>query len=276
MANDRALSMPAGNFFGQILQTQQFSGLRLTETFYATGMDQPEHRHESPLYCFVLAGTYVERVGITERKGLPLALTFHPAGSVHAESYPAPGRHLLLEMNHNWIDYGREGDLRLDVRADLPDGPPAWLMMKIYREFRHFEPDSPALIEGLMWDLLAETSRIAAGPVGTGAPRWFAGVTELLHARFSETLGLRTVASAVGVHAVHLARCFRKFKGCTMGEYVRLLRVEQAARRIAGSNDPLVEIALETGFADQSHLSRVFKRHTGMLPGEFRSLLQEC
>jgi len=274
MAIDQVPKLPAGNFFGHTLRTRQFSGLRLTETVYSPGMDQPEHGHESPLYCFVLAGTYVERVGRKEQRCLPLSLAFHPSGSVHAESYRAPGRHLLLEMDAGWIEYGREGDLRLDVRADLRDGPPAWLMMKIYREFRRFESDSPALIEALILELLAETSRIATGPVEARAPRWLAGVTELLHARFFEPLGLRTVASTAGVHAVHLARCFRKFKGCTIGEYVRMLRVEHAARRIAGSDDPLVEIALETGFADQSHLSRVFKLHTGMLPGEFRSLLR--
>ncbi len=59
-----------------------------------------------------------------------------------------------------------------------------------------------------------------------------------------------------------------------MGEYVRMLRVDHATRRIAGSDDALVDIALETGVADQSHLSRVFKLHTGMLPSEFRSLLR--
>ena len=47
-------------------------------------------------------------------------------------------------MDHDWIEYGREADLRLDVRADLRDDSPAWLMMKIYREFRRFEPDSPS------------------------------------------------------------------------------------------------------------------------------------
>ena len=237
-------------------------------------MNQPEHEHESPLYCFVLAGTYVERVGRNECTRSPLALSFYPSGSVHAESYRAPGRHLLLEMDPNWIEYGREGDLRLDVRTDVQDGPPAWLMMKIYREFRRFESDSPEIIEGLMLELLGETSSIAAGPMGPGVPRWFAGATDLLHAHFSDNLGLRSVACAVDVHPVHLARCFRKFKGCTMGVYVRMLRVAHAARRIAGSDDSLVEIALETGFADQSHLSRVFKLHTGMLPGEFRSLLR--
>jgi AraC family transcriptional regulator len=274
MMSDPLLRLPAGNFFGQTMRTQQFSGLRLTETLYATGMNQPEHGHESPLYCFVLAGTYIERVGRKEHEALPLALAFHPSGNVHAESYWAPGRHLLLEMDPAWIEYGREGDLRLDSRVDLQGGSPAWLMMKIYREFRRFESDSPSLIEGWMLELLAETSGLANQPIEARAPRWFAGVTELLRAHFSETLGLRTIASAAGVHAVHLARCFRKFKGCTMGQYVRMLRIEHAAGRIAGSDDPLAEIALETGFADQSHLSRVFKLHTGMLPGEFRSLLR--
>ena len=121
MANDQVLTLPAGDFLGKTVRRQQFSGLRLTETFYATRMNQPEHGHESPLYCFVLAGTYVERVGRKERTGTPLALSFYPSGSVHAESYRAPGRHLLLEMDHDWIEYGREGDLRLDVRADLQD-----------------------------------------------------------------------------------------------------------------------------------------------------------
>jgi AraC family transcriptional regulator len=274
MLNDQVLTLPAGNFLGQTLRRQQFSGLRLTETSYLTGMNQPEHGHESPLYCFVLTGTYVERVGRKERTGSPLALSFYPTGSVHAESYCAPGRHFLLEMDADWIEYAREGDLRLDVRADLQNGPPAWLMMKIYREFRRFEPDSPALIEGFVLELLDKTSRTVAGAVEVSAPRWLAVVIELLHARFYEGVGLRSVAADVDVHAVHLARCFRKFKGCTMGEYVRMLRVEHAARRIAESDDALVEIALETGFADQSHLSRVFKRHTGLLPSEFRSLLR--
>ena len=274
MTNDDVLTLPAGNFLGQTLRRRQFSGLRLTETSYLTGMNQPEHGHESPLYCFVLAGTYVDRVGRKERTGSPLALSFYPSGSVHAESYRTPGRHLLLELDHDWIEYGREGDHRLDVCAALQHGPPAWLMMKIYREFRCFEADSPALIEGLLLELLAETSRNVAGPVAARAPRWFGEVTELLQARFNESLGLRSVAAAVDIHAVHLARCFRKFKGCTMGEYVRLLRVEHAARRLATSDDALVEIALETGFADQSHLSRVFKLHTGMLPTAFRSLLR--
>jgi AraC family transcriptional regulator len=76
------------------------------------------------------------------------------------------------------------------------------------------------------------------------------------------------------VHAAHLARVFRKFKGCTIGDYVRGLRVQHACRRISGSDDSLADIALAAGFSDQSHLSRTFKQHTGMLPSQFRNLLR--
>jgi AraC family transcriptional regulator len=48
------------------------------------------------------------------------------------------------------------------------------------------------------------------------------------------------------------------------------LRVDYARRKIANSREPLVEIALSAGFADQTHFTRTFKRVTGMTPMEFR------
>jgi AraC-like DNA-binding protein len=69
---------------------------------------------------------------------------------------------------------------------------------------------------------------------------------------------------------VFLARAFRKHHGCTVGEYVRQLRVERAMERLARSDDSLAAIALDVGFADFSHFARVFKRQTGTTPGRFR------
>jgi AraC family transcriptional regulator len=77
---------------------------------------------------------------------------------------------------------------------------------------------------------------------------------------------------AVGVHPVHLVRVFRKFQHCTVGEYIRQLRIDYARERMLSSNDPLIEIALSSGFADHTHFSRSFKRVTGMTPSEFRKI----
>jgi AraC family transcriptional regulator len=53
---------------------------------------------------------------------------------------------------------------------------------------------------------------------------------------------------------------------------VRRLRIEEAARRFAAGAVPLVEVALDAGFADQAHFSRVFKQVTGLTPGEYRKM----
>jgi AraC family transcriptional regulator len=72
------------------------------------------------------------------------------------------------------------------------------------------------------------------------------------------------------VHPVTLARAFRRSFGCTVGEYLRRLRIERATEQLAGGDTPLAEIALAAGFADQSHFSNVFRRRTGMSPSAFR------
>jgi AraC family transcriptional regulator len=74
----------------------------------------------------------------------------------------------------------------------------------------------------------------------------------------------------VGVHPDHLVHAFRRQYHCTVGEYVRQLRIEFACRQITSSDMPLAEIAVEAGFADQSHFTKTFKRLVGMTPSEFQ------
>ena len=85
-----------------------------------------------------------------------------------------------------------------------------------------------------------------------------------------ENLSLENIAASVGIHPTHFARAFRRHCGCTPGEYIRQLRVEFARRQLANSNRPLSEIALDSGFSDQSHFNKVFKRATGFTPAAYR------
>ena len=132
--------------------------------------------------------------------------------------------------------------------------------------------DSASLlaIEGLSLEVIAELSRYSNSE--RKVPRWLERAKEILHEHSSETISLGDVAKAVDIHPVHLARAFRKFYGCTSGEYLRGLRIQFACRKLSTSDMPLVEIALAAGFSHQAHFSRLFKRHTGMTPTEFRSL----
>jgi AraC family transcriptional regulator len=95
----------------------------------------------------------------------------------------------------------------------------------------------------------------------------------LLGASFTRHVTLDQLANTCGVHPVHLARSFRHHYGCTIGEYIRELRVDFVCRRMRLSNAPLAEIALAAGFADQSHLTRLFKDRMGLTPSEYRRLV---
>jgi AraC family transcriptional regulator len=133
---------------------------------------------------------------------------------------------------------------------------------------------SSLAMEGLTLEILTAVSRSANACRGRKPPHWLVNARELLHGQFTERLALDDIAAAVGIHPVHLCRAFRQQYGCTLGDYVRNLRVDLAARQLLVSRQSLVEIALAAGFADQSHFTKTFRRCTGMTPGAFRLRLR--
>jgi AraC family transcriptional regulator len=67
-----------------------------------------------------------------------------------------------------------------------------------------------------------------------------------------------------------LIRVFRQHYKCTPGQFLRQLRLEAAADALAQSAQPLLEIALEAGFADQPHFTKAFRKFSGQTPGDYR------
>jgi AraC family transcriptional regulator len=88
----------------------------------------------------------------------------------------------------------------------------------------------------------------------------------------SEPMDLAAIAAEVDIHPVHMARVFRRHFGCSPGTYLRRLRVRQACRLLTETDRPLAHVALDLGYADQSHFTRTFKRSLGVPPGEYRRL----
>lgn len=93
----------------------------------------------------------------------------------------------------------------------------------------------------------------------------------MCHEQFDQSISLLRIAETVGVHPAHLARMFRQHFQCTVGEYLRRVRLNHAALDLAGSSKSVVQIASEAGFYDQSHFTHTFKVHMGMTPTEYRS-----
>jgi AraC-like DNA-binding protein len=95
-------------------------------------------------------------------------------------------------------------------------------------------------------------------------------VKEMLLDDLQADLALADLARACGLSARHFARAFKATTGLPPHRWLLRRRVEHAQELLEGTNDSLSAIALACGFADQSHLSRVFQGLAGSSPGAWR------
>lgn len=266
------LKLKAGQFYGTTSQTLSASGFRFTEKAYSPDATLPTHAHELSHFCFVLAGNYKENISGKLFQRAPASLIYYPPDLSHAEEHFTHGRHFLVEVDlkglEKVVDYGGS----LSGPAILSSHSSLWLAARMYREFSDRDGFSGLALESIATELLIETSRQGTRRVERKPPTWLEKTKESLRENFPEPPSLDDLAKAVNVHPTHLARTFRRFERCTVGDYIREVRINYARQRMLSSNEPLVEIALVAGFADQTHFTRSFKRVTGLTPTEFRRI----
>jgi AraC family transcriptional regulator len=266
------LKLKAGEFYGTTSHSLSANGLRFTEKSYSSRARLPTHAHELPHFCFVLAGSYHETIAGTVFERAPAALVYYPPDVSHAEEHATRGRHFLVEIDFNRLETMRDYGARLAEPALLGGDSPLWLAHRMYKEFNLRDEFSALALQSLTTELLIGASRQEQPKPERTAPLWFARVKECLRESFSSPPSLDQLARAANVHPTHLARVFRQFEHRTVGDYIREVRVDFARERMLHSDDRLVDIALEAGFADQTHFTRSFKRITGMTPTEYRRL----
>jgi len=266
------LNLLPGNLYGQKIKTRVVAGFQLSEITYKPGYKVARHSHELAQFCLVREGTFSEGYGRKTREVKPMTLIVRPSGEIHEHNFHNTGsRCFVIEMQQSWLErFGQHG-FTLDDSTEFSGGLSVWLAARVYEEFHRPDEASSFAIEGLMLEIIAETSRNAVKESGCKNPRWLKQVEEFIQARFTSAVNLEAIADSIDIHPVHLARAFRRGYGCSIGEYIRKLRIESACRQLSLTNTPLAEIAVTTGFYDQSHFSRKFRDTVGITPGQYRT-----
>ena len=266
------MSVTQSVFPSSVIRTRDVSGFLMMEGLYSANTKVPRHSHEQAVFCIALKGSCAEVYGNEVREYQPLTVQFLPPNKSHSlDISSAEVRAFSVEVAPQWLDRTREYSLSLGNSVHSRGGLLSRLFMNLYKEFRQTDEASPLAIEGLALEMLAEVSRCQGKVSDCKPPRWLRQALELLREQFSERLTIAEIATAVGVHPVHLARGFRRFCRCTIGEYTRQLRIEHACRELCVSDASLAAIASAAGFSDQSHFSRTFKRFMEMTPAQYRA-----
>jgi AraC-like DNA-binding protein len=96
-------------------------------------------------------------------------------------------------------------------------------------------------------------------------------VRDYIEIRLGDRLSLTDLAQVACLSPYHFSRSFKLARGVSPHRYVIKRRVERAKTLLRRTSRPLAWVAQEAGFADQSHLISVFRRETGVTPGQFRA-----
>ena len=139
-------------------------------------------------------------------------------------------------------------------------GPCLAIETKLFSELRH---------------LFTRHARVSVRQQTGSEPPHIALILEYLRANLHRNVALTELARLTGLSKAYVVRSFRRMVGMPPYEWLLQLRIEEARQRLQ-NGDRICDLALELGFADQSHFHRRFKRLTGMTPfayaeGQYRS-----
>ena len=107
-------------------------------------------------------------------------------------------------------------------------------------------------------------------------PSWANELKEIIQDQIDTNITLKQLSKDLDVNPAYLSREFSKyFNDLSFGEYIRKLRIERAIEYLNSSSYSLTKIAYLTGFSDQSHFTRIFRKHTGQNPSIYRKKLKK-
>jgi AraC family transcriptional regulator len=271
MSSAGILKLEPGSFFGAARLSRRTPGGYEISHRIAEGPPESVvmHTHADAHFILVTGGRYVSTAA-----GRPVpnrgVLIYNPPGTTHRDHFDAGrGSFFSISLDPKRGSWPLDGNSAGDAPLHLTDPRQHLLASSISGACAHGAQSLS--VDSLCIELVATLER-SAQPLPAAPPRWLHAALELLHERYMEELSTADVAVAVGVHPVYLARTFRWHFGCTPGAFARFRRLERAAALLAGTGLPLADVALGSGFADQSHLTHCFARAFGVPPGKYRGL----
>ncbi|HXV76739.1 MAG TPA: AraC family transcriptional regulator [Candidatus Polarisedimenticolaceae bacterium] len=244
----------------------------VTEAWFPPGVRLPHHVHERPCFAVMLDGSFDLDFAGRSYPCLPASVSTEPAGERHANRIRNGGAHVVVvQPDPATSEFVRPLRGLLEEIHHFSHTDITRMARRVTLELRRPDDLSSLAIESLALGMLVAARRVERPDrSGHPVPRWLSRAREFVHANYRRSFTIRHLAREAGVHPVHLARVFRSHFRTSVGEYVRGLRLDWAARELAASDESIAVIALEAGFADQSHFTRAFKQHRGLTPGRYR------
>jgi AraC-like DNA-binding protein len=220
----------------------------------------PYHVHECAALIYGVGGPCLEYR--PDGEVIKRRLTYHPAGYGHSLRYCGPTHVLAIEI-------GPSQASGLDDEWPTKSTPlPASLYDLVWHVIIAVAANEGQDQTRQALEILLQRTQEAIGRESGSS--WLGALIEELHRSWSDVPSASRLARQFSVSRQHLCRAFKAATGVTLREYSLLLRLDYARGLLWGSRLSISEVAASTGFADQSHLTRVLAKHSRKTPLRFR------
>jgi AraC family transcriptional regulator len=216
------------------------------------------------------------------RRVVPGDIHIIPEGTQICIDFSGPCELILLSFSRQSLhaichDLGRNGDISLTFQFSLRDAQILGLAQTLQEELRSGCERGEAYMRQLVSTVIryiastySTLSVARAKPPGGLPPIRLRFVLDHIHTHIRTQLFSKDLAKLVQMSPQHFGNLFRKSTGRAPYEYILHERIEYGKRLLAETTLPIMEIAIEAGFAHHSHFGDTFRQLTGMTPKQYR------
>jgi AraC family transcriptional regulator len=247
---------------GVVAQKAQTEGFVLSLTVHQADSQIASHAHARPYLSLLAKGRYAERAAGTRqiRAG---SMLFRRAGYEHANEFG--GREVVcfnLEILDPEKHEAANGESLPNGELERPG------LVETYSLLHFFRKGVSADILDLQCHEVVQ-DHLNVGAAG-GNPIWVGQVQQLVCDDPRAPVSMQELSRDFQLHPNYMIRKFRQVTGHTLSEYVTRQRLDCSMPKLLWGDGPIVDVALDAGFYDQSHYSRSFKKFFGVSPGVYR------
>jgi AraC-like DNA-binding protein len=258
--------LKTGEFYGTHYQKSAFENLIITDTEY-THSKVDWHYHENPYFTYLLQGKLFESNKKESYYLEPGNLLFHNWQDSHYNIKPPEfTRGFHIELNENWFSNFDIQITDFEGSINLQNPIIKNLMNHIFVETKINDQYSNLSIESNLIDIFNTIKESKKG--NSKKPIWVKQLKDLL---IEEKIdySLKSLSSKLNIHPIHLSREFNRYFGTSLGNYIRLIKLNKAFHLLASKKFSMTEICYQCGFYDQSHFISNFKHIYNSTPTKF-------
>jgi AraC-like DNA-binding protein len=205
---------------------------------------------------------FIKKYKIKDKAVLAMAPIIRGADTDHHE--------IAAQSNGLWaISAGLSYNIKDDQEL-LKQGMILYDALYTWAKFLQKEKHTQQPFENLLLEVFNKYLKTPSG-YKKNTPVWAQELKEIIQDHIDTNLSLKEISKGLEINPSYLSREFSKyFEDLSFGEYIRKLRIEKAIELIKSNRYSLTEIAYLTGFSDQSHFTRIFKKYVGKNPTAYK------